>query len=55
MQMIQFLVGITHAVLGYLYHTFCIYSIFYGLSMLILFSNFYYHAFIVKKKHKNSE
>lgn len=50
MQMTQFLIAIVHGTYGYLYHGFCIYSILYGLGMLSLFSNFYYRAFIVKKK-----
>ena len=47
-QIVQFLIGITHGIFGWLYHGFCVYSIFYGLSMLLLFSNFYYKTFILK-------
>jgi elongation of very long chain fatty acids protein 4 len=37
------------ATIGYMYHGFCIYGLFYGLLMTTLFSNFYYHAYIKKK------
>lgn len=49
MQMAQFLIAMVHACIGYFYHDFCIYSILYGLSMLLLFSNFYYAAFVKKR------
>lgn len=52
MQMTQFLLAMIQSLIGYLYHGFCIYSVFYGLGMFLLFSNFYYHAFIVKKAPK---
>ena len=56
LQMIQFLIGLIHAIYGYLYYRICIYAIFYTLCLLGLFSNFYYHAFIQrqvpKKKHQ---
>lgn len=49
-QIAQFLFDLVFSIFGYLYHGFCIYSICYGLSMLLLFGNFYYHAYIRKKK-----
>jgi elongation of very long chain fatty acids protein 4 len=52
MQITQFILALVHAVLGYMYHGFCLYSLLYGLSMLALFSNFYYVAFIKKKRSK---
>lgn len=52
MQITQFLLALAHGSVGYVYHGFCIYCIMYGLSMLLLFSNFYYHAFIKKTKRK---
>ncbi|KAL9963108.1 hypothetical protein ACROYT_G032283 [Oculina patagonica] len=55
LQMVQFVVGIFHSSVGYLHHGFCIYSIFYGLSMLGLFGNFYYHAFIKVRRDKKIE
>lgn len=55
MQMTQFVIAIVHGTYGYLYHGFCIYSILYGLGMLSLFSNFYYRAFIAKKKPRADE
>lgn len=54
MQMVQFVIAICHGVYGYLYHGFCIYCIFYGVSMFLLFSNFYYKAFIVKRQPRKS-
>ena len=45
-QIIQFLIDLVHAVIGYLYHGFCIYGIFYCITMITLFSNFYYKAYI---------
>ena len=52
LQMIQFVIGVTHSIYGYLYYRICIYSILYTLSLLTLFSNFYYHAFVLKKTPK---
>ena len=52
MQMTQFVIAIIHGTYGYLYHSFCIYSILYGVGMFSLFSNFYYRAFIAKKTLK---
>ena len=55
LQMFQFVIGIIHSSVGYLHHGFCVYSIFYGLSMLGLFSNFYYHAFLKVRGDKKIE
>ena len=55
LQMVQFVVGIVHSSFGYAHHGFCVYSIFYGLSMLGLFGNFYYQAFIRVRREKKSE
>ena len=55
MQMTQFVIAIVHGTYGYLYHGFCIYSILYGFGMLSLFSNFYYRAFIAKKRPRPSD
>ena len=49
LQILQFLVGLTFVFNGYLYHGFCVYGSIYTLSMLLLFSNFYYLAFIRQK------
>lgn len=49
LQMIQFVIGLTHSAYGYLYYRICIYAVLYTFTLLVLFSNFYYHAFIVKK------
>ena len=48
-QIIQFAIDLVHATIGYVYYTYCIYGIFYGISMLSLFSNFYYQAYIRKR------
>ncbi|XP_077999748.1 very long chain fatty acid elongase 5-like [Glandiceps talaboti] len=55
MQILQFLIGLVHNTFGYLYHGFCVYSFFYAFSMLYLFSNFYYHAFVKQKSKKVKE
>ena len=55
LQMFQFVIGIIHSSVGYLHHGFCVYSIFYGFSMLGLFGNFYYHAFLKVKRDKKIE
>ena len=47
LQIFQFLLGLVECTIGYFYHGFCIHGIFYGLSMFLLFSNFYYWAYIV--------
>ena len=52
MQLLQFMLALTHGTIGYLYHGFCFYSMLYGWAMIALFSNFYYHAFILKKRSK---
>ena len=49
LQMAQFLFGLVFAANGYLYHGFCVYSMLYGLGLLVLFTNYYYQAFIRKK------
>lgn len=52
-QLAQFFIDLIHASIGYLYHGYCIYGILYGLVMVWLFSNFYYHAYIRKKSSHN--
>lgn len=44
----QFIIGLIIAGYGYQFHSFCIYSIVYGITMITLFSNFYYHSYMVK-------
>ncbi|XP_045214688.2 elongation of very long chain fatty acids protein 5-like [Mercenaria mercenaria] len=48
-QIIQFFIDLIHATIGYLYHNYCIYGILYGLTMVTLFSNFYYKAYVKKR------
>ena len=55
LQMFQFVVGIVHSSFGYAHHGFCIFSIFYGFTMLALFGNFYFHAYIKARHDKKSE
>ena len=55
LQMFQFVIGLIHSSVGYLHHGFCVYSIFYGFSMLGLFGNFYYHAFLKVRRDKKIE
>ena len=52
LQMAQFAIGLVQCTHGFLYHRICIYAIFYMLTLLLLFSNFYYHAFILRKDRK---
>ena len=52
-QIVQFFLDMVHAIMGYLYHGYCIYGIFYGLTMISLFSNFYYQAYIKAPKSKS--
>ncbi|XP_069741578.1 very long chain fatty acid elongase 5-like [Narcine bancroftii] len=49
LQIFQFVMDLILATWGYLFHGFCIYGIFYGLTMLSLFLNFYFKAFNSKK------
>lgn len=53
LQMTQFAIGLVQCTYGYLYHRICIYSIFYVLTLMLLFSNFYYRAFVLKKDRKS--
>ncbi|KAK3091204.1 hypothetical protein FSP39_017937 [Pinctada imbricata] len=52
LQILQFMVLFVHATVGYLYHGFCIYGIFYGITMTSLFMNFYYRAYLAPRKGK---
>ena len=55
LQMTQFVAGIIFCIYGYLYRGFCVYSFLYCGSMLALFTNFYYYAFIAKPRRKVQE
>ncbi|XP_066304980.1 very long chain fatty acid elongase 5-like [Branchiostoma lanceolatum] len=55
LQIVQFFIGLVHSSLGYLYHGFCVYGIAYGLSMVALFSNFYYRAYLQKRPVNHSK
>lgn len=45
LQLIQFMIGLCHMIVGYLHHGWCYYGILYELTMIWLFSNFYYQAY----------
>lgn len=49
-QIIQFILDLIHASIGYMYYNYCIYGILYGLTMVTLFSNFYYKAYVRKRE-----
>ncbi|XP_050393077.1 elongation of very long chain fatty acids protein 1 [Patella vulgata] len=51
-QILQFVFGFVLAFYGYANGHYCIYSIFYNSTMMVLFSNFYYHAYVKKPKLK---
>ena len=53
-QIVQFVIDMMHALVGYLYHGYCIYGIFYGITMIGLFSNFYYVAYVKRKGPKSN-
>lgn len=44
-QILQFLVGLVLSAYGYLHHDFCVWSLVYCFSMVVLFSNFYIKAY----------
>ena len=48
-QIAQFLLDFVFAGWGYLHHGFCVYGLIYGVIMTALFSNFYYHAYVMKR------
>ena len=50
MQLAQFLFGIVISTNGYLYEGYCIYAVLYPFVLIILFSNYYYHSFLLNKK-----
>ena len=52
-QIVQFFLDMVHVIMGYLYHGYCIYGIFYGITMISLFSNFYYQAYVKAPKSKS--
>mmetsp|Transcript_31076 Transcript_31076/g.81393 ORF Transcript_31076/g.81393 Transcript_31076/m.81393 type:complete len:242 (+) Transcript_31076:50-775(+) len=45
-QMIQFVVGMVHGLVGWLYHNFCIYAFLYGGLMLAMFGDFFVKTYI---------
>ena len=55
LQMIQFSVGIVIGINGYLHLGYCVYSILYPAAMFLLFSQYYYNAYINPKQKKATE
>ncbi|XP_045211476.2 elongation of very long chain fatty acids protein 5-like [Mercenaria mercenaria] len=54
-QIIQFVIDLIHATIGYMYHSYCIFGIFYCMAMIILFSNFYFKAYSKRPKSDKTE
>ncbi|XP_033644524.1 elongation of very long chain fatty acids protein 5-like [Asterias rubens] len=53
LQIAQFFVILVHCTVGYLYHGFCGYSIFFCMTMIYLFGSFYVVAFLRSKQPKD--
>ena len=53
LQILQFFLDMVFAVIGYMYHGFCIYGHIYGFLMTYLFLNFYYQTYIKKRTAKS--
>lgn len=49
LQLIQFMIGLCHMLVGYLQHGWCLYGVAYELTMIGLFSNFYYHSYLKER------
>ena len=49
LQILQFMIDLVHASIGFAKHNFCTWGIMYGLSMLYLFGSFYYRTYVVPK------
>lgn len=54
-QLLQFFVLLVFVVEGYLHHGFCPYGIAFDLTMIVLFGNFYYFAYLRPKSAKMAE
>lgn len=52
LQIAQFVLLMIFAIFGYLNHSFCVYSLMYGISMLYFFGNFYVRAYVKPAYHK---
>ena len=55
LQLLQFGLLFTHALYGYIHHNFCTYSLMYGMSMIVLFCDFYYKAYLRPKRPEASD
>ena len=54
-QLTQFAIDFVFAVIGYLYHGYCVYILIYLATMTILFSNFYIKAYLKGARAKKME
>ena len=50
LQILQFVLGVYIGCYGYMNEGYCIYAFLYPMALIGLFSNYYYHAFIRKKR-----
>lgn len=50
LQLLQFALDLVFAIWGYIFHGYCVYCFWYGISMITLFGNFYYRAYLAPKK-----
>eukprot|EP00117_Sycon_ciliatum_P012594 scpid74562/ scgid13605/ Elongation of very long chain fatty acids protein 4; 3-keto acyl-CoA synthase Elovl4; ELOVL fatty acid elongase 4 len=50
MQLLQFFIGGVHNLWGYKYHSFCPYGSVFLFTLVVLFSNFYYRAYLKPKR-----
>lgn len=53
-QLVQFGIGLVHSTVGYLHHGFCVFSILYAVSMVLLFGNFYMQAYGAERKARRA-
>ena len=55
MQLLQFFIGGIHNLYGYKYHRFCPYGFMFLFTLVVLFFNFYYQAYLRPRSSKKSE
>jgi len=51
-QLLQFVIGLVHTLTGLVCYHFCVYSVIYSISFLVLFSRFYYHRYVRRRPQK---
>jgi hypothetical protein len=52
MQILQFLIDLVHALVGFAKHNFCTWSLLYASSMIYLFGSFYVKTYIMSGDHR---